>query len=85
MNEEINLTYEQAYARLEEIVESMNEASVPLEKLMELYEEGMKLSAHCEKLLKGYEAKLEQVGKQTLLSEMETGEDEPCDEEEAPF
>ena len=57
------LKYEQAFSRLEEIVAAMGAASVPLDELMELYEEGMLLSAHCDKLLKGYDARLEKVSR----------------------
>ncbi|MBO6061384.1 MAG: exodeoxyribonuclease VII small subunit [Clostridia bacterium] len=74
-----SMKYEQAYARLEQIVESMSGASVPLDELMDLYEEGMALYARCETLLKGYEARLEKVSKSVLESE-EKGEGE-----EVPF
>lgn len=60
------LSYEQSYERLEEIVERMSSASAPLDELMKLYEEGMALAAHCEKLLKSYDARLEAVAKKVL-------------------
>ena len=55
---ETDLSYEQAFSRLEEIVEKMSSASVPLDELVKLYEEGMTLAAHCEKLLNGYDARM---------------------------
>ena len=41
------LTYEQAYKRLEEIVEKLENGSVPLEESMKLFEEGTKLANFC--------------------------------------
>lgn len=78
-----DLTYEQAFSRLEEINAAMAAASVPLDKLMQLYEEGMSLAAHCDRLIKGYEARLEKVSAQALLRE--EGADEPVPDEEVPF
>ncbi len=81
------MTYEEAFSKLEEITGSMSEAAVPLEKLIGLYEEGMALAAHCEALLKNYEARLEKVSEQVILRE--SGGEEPgsevSDDEEAPF
>lgn len=85
---EKDITYEQAFARLEEISSAMSAAALPLEKLMELYEEGMELAAFCEKLLKSYEAKLEKISKRTLEAEIPPVEGEACEEypdEEVPF
>ncbi|MBO4848751.1 MAG: exodeoxyribonuclease VII small subunit [Clostridia bacterium] len=85
--ENINeMKYEQAYERLEEIVGKMSEASVPLDELMKLYEEGMELAEHCEKLLKSYDARLEKVSAKAVQREMEDApvpDDE--DDGEAPF
>ena len=72
------LKYEQAFSRLEEIVAAMGGASVPLDELMDLYEEGMRLSAHCEKLLKSYDARLEKVARKAVSGEgdgAESGEE----------
>ncbi|MBQ1818389.1 MAG: exodeoxyribonuclease VII small subunit [Clostridia bacterium] len=63
------LKYEQAFSRLEEIVAAMASASVPLDELMDLYEEGMALSAHCERLLKSYDARLEKVARRASSQE----------------
>ena len=79
------MTYEEAFSRLEEISAAMSAASVPLDKLMQLYEEGMGLAAHCEKLLKGYEARLEKVSKQALLREEDAGGNVETADEEVPF
>lgn len=70
MTKNKELTYEQAFSRLEEITEKMSSASVPLDKLMKLYEEGMELAAYCDSLLKSYEARLEKVSKEAVIKEM---------------
>lgn len=70
---ETDLSYEQAFSRLEEIVEKMSSASVPLDELVKLYEEGMTLAAHCEKLLNGYDARM------TNLKEKLAGSVEPAE------
>lgn len=87
MNETAGLKYEDAYAKLEEIVERMSSASVPLDELMRLYEEGMQLAEHCGKLLKGYEARLEKVSQKVIDAEKEAIGEVPDedDDEEAPF
>ncbi|MBQ1893552.1 MAG: exodeoxyribonuclease VII small subunit [Clostridia bacterium] len=86
MNEVTGLKYEEAFAKLEEIVEKMSSASVPLDELITLYEEGMQLAEHCGKLLKGYEARLEKVSQKVLDAEKEALSDIPSDDdEEAPF
>lgn len=63
------LSYEQAFSMLESIVDRMSEGSVPLDELMKLYEYGMKLGEHCEKLLAGYEAKMERISSAALMAE----------------
>lgn len=47
----MNLSYEQAVKRLEEIVAKLEEGSLPLEESLKLYEEGAKLSEFCHKTL----------------------------------
>ncbi len=54
----MNLTYEQAIKRLEEIVEIMQEGSLPLDKSLELYEEGAKLSKICHDMLQNAKQKI---------------------------
>ncbi len=58
MNE---LTYEKAYNRLEEIVEKLENGSVPLEESMKLFEEGTKLANFCNKKLNDAEQKFTQL------------------------
>ena len=55
------LTYEQAYKRLEEIVEKLENGSVPLEESMKLFEEGSKLANFCNSKLNAAEQKFTQL------------------------
>ena len=55
------LTYEQAYKRLEEIVEKLENGSVPLEESMKLFEEGTTLANFCNSKLNAAEQKFTQL------------------------
>lgn len=55
------LTYEQAYKRLEEIVEKLENGSVLLEESMKLFEEGAKLANFCNSKLNAAEQKFTQL------------------------
>lgn len=55
------LTYEQAYKRREEIVEKLENGSVPLEESMKLFEEGTKLANFCNSKLNAAEQKFTQL------------------------
>lgn len=61
---EAELTFEQALANLETIVESMEAGDTPLAKLLVQYEEGNKLLKLCEVRLKDAEVKIEMLKKQ---------------------
>ncbi|MBQ8765610.1 MAG: exodeoxyribonuclease VII small subunit [Clostridia bacterium] len=54
----MNLTYEQATKRLEEIVSMLEEGTLPLEESLALYEEGTKLSEFCLKKLENAKQKI---------------------------
>ena len=58
------LTFEAALAKLESIVETMEQGDVPLADLLGKYEEGTKLLRHCESRLKDAELKIEKLKKQ---------------------
>jgi exodeoxyribonuclease VII small subunit len=62
-NNSENPTFEGALKRLEKIVSDLESGDVPLEKSMELYEEGMKLSKFCLTTLDNAEAKLKKLVK----------------------
>ncbi|MEY8467577.1 exodeoxyribonuclease VII small subunit [Faecalibaculum rodentium] len=52
------LTFQQAMVRLDEIVRQLNSGNLELEKAMELFEEGLKLTQQCEVQLKAFENKM---------------------------
>jgi exodeoxyribonuclease VII small subunit len=55
------LTFEQAFAELEESVRTLERGDLPLEESLVLYERGQELSAYCAKLLDEAELKVQQV------------------------
>jgi exodeoxyribonuclease VII small subunit len=55
------MTFETALAELEDIVSRLEQGEVDLEDSIALYERGTALKAHCEKKLKGAEARLEKI------------------------
>ncbi|HWA10667.1 MAG TPA: exodeoxyribonuclease VII small subunit [Opitutaceae bacterium] len=58
------LSFEDALAQLEQIVETMESGEVPLAELLAKFEEGNKLLKVCEGRLKDAELKIEQLRKQ---------------------
>ena len=58
------LSFEAALARLETIVDSMEQGEVPLAELLAKYEDGTKLLKLCEARLKDAELKIEKLKKQ---------------------
>jgi exodeoxyribonuclease VII small subunit len=56
-----DLSFEAALAELEDIVSRLEQGEVDLEDSIALYERGAALKAHCEKKLKGAEARLEKI------------------------
>lgn len=56
-----NMTYEEALSKLEKIVEKLEGGSLSLDKSMELFEEGTRLSVFCEKCLNEAEQKITQL------------------------
>ena len=55
--------FETNLARLDSIVRQLEEPDLPLEKALQLYEEGMQLSATCQKQLEQAEGRVEIVRK----------------------
>ena len=56
-----NMTYEEAYAELENVVEQLEGGTLPLEQSLTLFERGQALSNHCGELLETAELKLKQL------------------------
>ena len=55
------LSFEAALARLEEIVRALEKGEAPLDQSIELYQEGDRLRRHCEARLKDAQARIEQI------------------------
>jgi exodeoxyribonuclease VII small subunit len=79
---EDDLRFEEALSRLEEIVALMESETTPLEKLVEFYEEGVKLSRFCQNVLAATENKIELLTNK--LSDAKT-EPEPDSDGGLPF
>jgi len=71
------MKFEEALARLEEIVKKMEEGEVTLEESLEAFEEGIKLARLCSKKLDEAERKVE-----ILLKENEAIDIRPFTEED---
>ncbi|RKY80537.1 exodeoxyribonuclease VII small subunit [candidate division KSB1 bacterium] len=59
-----NMTFEEAFARLESIVEILGSGEVSLEKSLELFEEGMELTGFCSDKLNKAELKIQKLVKE---------------------
>jgi len=68
------LTYEEAIAKLSEIVQTLDRGEASLEESIKLFEEGTKLTGHCQKLLKKAEQKVVKL--------TQTGEEAEVDPDE---
>ena len=71
-------SFEKNLERLDGIVRELEDADLPLEKALELYEEGMKLSEVCHKQLEEAEGKVEiltkKAGGKVVAEPFEPGE-----------
>ena len=56
-----SLTFEEALARLEEIVRLLERGEAPLDQSIDLYQEGDRLKRHCESRLKAAQARIERI------------------------
>lgn len=70
--------FEASLKRLETIVETLERGEAPLEKALELYDEGLKLAQVCSETLRTAELKLKKIskiaGKQFELTDFESEE-----------
>jgi exodeoxyribonuclease VII small subunit len=55
------LSFEEAFERLEAAVAALQGGQMPLERALQLYEEGMKLAQHCNELLQKAELRVQQL------------------------
>lgn len=65
------MSFEQAINRLDEIVKELDSGKAPLEKSLQLFQEGIQLSKFCDSLLKNIEKQAMQI--------LENGELKPFD------
>jgi exodeoxyribonuclease VII small subunit len=56
-----SLSFEQALAELESIVQELESGQAPLERSIEMYERGARLKAHCETRLEAARLKVERI------------------------
>ncbi|UWQ22158.1 exodeoxyribonuclease VII small subunit [Jannaschia sp. W003] len=55
------MSFEQAMAELEQLVNQLDGGEVPLEESIALYERGAKLREHCDAKLRAAEERVEQI------------------------
>ena len=55
------LSFEEAFEQLEAAVEALQDGQMPLERALHYYEEGMKLTQHCNDLLEKAELRVQQL------------------------
>ena len=72
-------TFEEAIARLSEIVTLLERGETPLDQSIALFEEGAKLTGHCQKLLQKAEQKVVKLTK----TEENTVEEIPFEPQES--
>jgi exodeoxyribonuclease VII small subunit len=56
------LSFEQAFAQLEEVVTQLEAGDLPLERSLELHARGQKLAEYCAKRLDEAELRVRQIG-----------------------
>ena len=59
----LKMSFEEALARLEEIVEILSSQKINLDSMIDLHEEGAALKEHCAKRLEEAQMKIETVSK----------------------
>ncbi len=73
--------FERNLERLDAIVHELEDAELPLERALQLYEEGMKLSERCHKQLEEAEGRVEiltkKAGGKVVAEPFDPGEKEP--------
>ncbi|WP_227938467.1 exodeoxyribonuclease VII small subunit [Alkalihalobacillus deserti] len=61
MAEKEELSFEEAMAELEQVVEQLEQGDVPLEKAITMFQEGMALSKKCHEKLEQVEKQMDQI------------------------
>ncbi len=65
------LSFEEAYEELEEIVAKLESGNLPLEEAVELFERGRRLSDHCQKVLDEAELRVNKITDDGELEDLE--------------
>ena len=74
------LSFEKGLERLDKIVQDLEQGDLPLERALELFEEGMKLSGNCRRQLEEAENKVEILVKKAgkvVAEPFQPNEEEP--------
>ena len=79
--DEQKITFEEAFRRLEELVQTLEEGKLSLEDTRRLYEEGMDLARLCNRMLSATELRITEL-RDSFLEEM--FETEPENHEQLP-
>jgi exodeoxyribonuclease VII small subunit len=58
-----DLPFEKAFSQLQELVKKLEGGSLPLEESLKAFEEGVRLTRHCQESLASAELKVEQLMK----------------------
>lgn len=61
MSEKMELSFEEAMEKLEEVVEKLELGNVPLEEAISMFQEGMALSKLCHDKLKSVENSMDRI------------------------
>ncbi|MCQ2379621.1 MAG: exodeoxyribonuclease VII small subunit [Victivallaceae bacterium] len=84
-NNEIKMTFEQALAKLEDLVRRMENGNLTLEEMITGYEDGSRLAAFCRSRLNGLEEKIKVLTDRDRVAEGESAWSEmPVPEAAAP-
>jgi exodeoxyribonuclease VII small subunit len=65
MSKKKDISFETKIERLDIIVQTLDEGNVPLDTMLELYEEGMNLAQQCREYLEKAEQKIEIIDKKS--------------------
>lgn len=69
-----DMTYEKAIARLEHIIEQLENNEIPLEESIALFQEGIELSQYCDDKLKNIQEKVARIYEDSQLKVFESEE-----------
>ncbi len=71
----MNLTYEQAYNKLEDILEKLESKGTSLDESLSLYEEGISLYKRCNKLLEDAQLKISKFSQLGIEEDFKIGDE----------